>query len=156
MRKVITVSVTVLLFSALLALAQGPSAGNPGQGHGPNAGPNNSQGKDDHDDKGPVQVGYGVVTPVSATTSGLVVFESFGMRGNSGNSPASQAGVLPPDLTTNAILFVDSNGRLSKNLGVAIVNPNASNVNVKMTLRKDNGAELATTTINVPARQQVS
>src|SRR2546426_5045278 len=74
--------------------------------------------RDDHDDKAPIQAGYGVVTPVSATTggttSGLVVFETFGLRGEGGTT---QAGVLPPDLTTNAILFVDSSGRLSKNLG---------------------------------------
>src|SRR5947207_6413329 len=94
-------------------------------------------GKDDHDDNGAIQAGYGVVTPVVATTggttSGLVVFETFGLRGNDGTS---QAGVLPPDLTTNAVLFVDSSGRLSKNLGVALVNPNSTNVNVTMTLRK--------------------
>ena len=64
--------------------------------------------------------------------------------------------MLPPDLTTNAILFVDSSGRLSKNLGVAIMNPNSSNVNVAMTLRKNDGTALGTATVNVPSHQQVS
>src|SRR5436190_21848595 len=89
-------------------------------------------GKDDHDDNGAIQAGYGVVTPVSAgtggTTSGLVVFETFGLRGGGENGGTSQAGVLPPDLTTNAILFVDSEGRLAKNLGVALLNSNSTTV----------------------------
>jgi hypothetical protein len=115
------------------------------------------EGRDDHNDKAPVQSGYGVVTPVAATTggtaAGLVVFETFGLRENSGTP---QAGVLPPDLTTNAILFVDSNARLSKNLGVAIVNPNSTSVNVTMTLRKSDGTTAGTTTLTVPSLQQTS
>jgi hypothetical protein len=115
------------------------------------------EGRDDHDDKAPIQSGYGVVTPVAATSggtvSGLVVFETFGLRENSGTP---QAGVLPPDLTTNAILFVDSNARLSKNLGVAIVNPNSTSVNVTMTLRKGDGTTAGTTTLTVPSLQQTS
>jgi hypothetical protein len=104
-----------------------------------------------------IQVGYGVVTPVtvgtSGTTEGLVVFETFGVRGENGTT---QAGVLPPGLTTNALLFVDSSGRLGKNLGVAIVNPNSSNANVSLTLRKSDGTSVGTTTLNVPSHQQVS
>jgi hypothetical protein len=115
---------------------------------------------DDHDDKAPVQSGYGVVTPVAAATegmtTGLVVFETFGLRGGGSDGGASQAGVLPPDLTTNAIMFVDSEGRLSKNLGVAIVNPNSSSVNVAMTLRKGDGTSLGSTTVTVPSHQQIS
>ena len=116
------------------------------------------QGHDDHDDAAPVQSGYAIVTPVTTTTStlttGLVVFETFGLRENAGN--ATQAGVLPPDLTTDALLFVDSEGRLSKDLGVAIVNPNSSNANVSLTLRKSDGTQLANTTITVPAEHQMS
>ncbi len=170
MRRFLTISILVL-FSAAIALAQDPL----GQGR---------QDRDDHDDKGPIQSGYAVVTPVAATTgglaatisglsgtkietitglaatasgttTGLVVFETFGMR-EEGNFGATQAGVLPPDLTTNAIMFVDSNGRLSKNLGVAIVNPNSTSANVSLTLRKADGTQLATTTVNVPSHQQTS
>src|SRR5437762_5135274 len=144
MRKVLGVSALILL-ATVLAFPQGNSQGK-GQAH---------DDQDDHNDKAPIQSGYGVVTPVAATTggttTGLVVFETFGLRSNEGNSGTSQAGVLPPGLTTNAILFVDSSGRLSKNLGVAIVNPNSSNVNVAMTLRKGDGTSLGTTTINVPS-----
>ena len=168
MRKFLTISILVL-FSAAIAFAQESL----------------DQGRldrDDHDDKAPVQSGYAVVTPVvaattsgtaivlnttkietitglaattSGTTTGLVVFETFGMRGE-GNLGTTQAGVLPPDLTTNAMMFVDSEGRLSKNLGVAIVNPNSTNANVSLTLRKDDGTQLGTATVNVPSHQQTS
>jgi hypothetical protein len=135
-------TVVVVLFSAVLAVAQGGSGG----------------GHDDHNDNAPVQSGYAVITPVVATTSGtatgLVVFESFGLRGGLGGT--AQAGVLPPDLTTNSLLFVESSGRLSKNLAVAIVNPNSSNANVALTLRKDDGTQIATTTLTVPSHQQTS
>jgi len=108
---------------------------------------------DDHDDQSPVQVGYAVITP-SGTASGLVAFETFGLRG--GDDGASQAGVLAPGLTTNAILFVEKSGRLSKNLGVSLVNPNNSNINVTLTLRKSDGTQLATGSVAVPSHQQVS
>jgi chitodextrinase len=114
---------------------------------------------DDHDDRAPAQSGYAVITPMGTTTSGtatgLVVFETFGMRGQSDHG-ALQAGVLASGLTTNAVLFVDSNDRLAKNLGVAIVNPNASNVNVTLTLRNNDGTQMATTTVNVPSHQQTA
>jgi hypothetical protein len=143
---------SLIVFSAVFALAEGHRADNPGEGKG--------KGGDDHDDNGPIQIGYAVVTPVAATTSGtttgLVVFASIGYRHNGGNSDATQAGILPPDLTTNAVMFVDSSGRLSKNLGVAIVNPNSSNVNVTMTLRKNDGTQLGTASVNVPSHQHLS
>ena len=146
------VFLAVVLFSVTLTFAQGV------------------QSDDDHHDNGPIQAGYAVVTPVVVTTSvtsggmtttvttsssGLVVFETFGLRYDGGAS-AIQAGVLPPDLTTNAMLFVDSEGRLGKNIGVAIVNPNSGNVNVNLTLLKGDGSTAATGMLNVPSHQQVS
>src|SRR5262249_4847061 len=124
--------VAMVLFSAVWAVAQ----------PGPGGGFGVVLGHDDHNDNSPVQSGFAVVTP--ATTSGtasLVVFETFGLRG--GADGTSQAGVLPPGLTTNALLFVDRSGRLSKNLGVAVVNPNDSSANVDLTLRKSDGTHLA-------------
>src|SRR5438445_12797111 len=120
MRKLLLI-LSLILICTNLGLAQGRPAGNPGNsGNAPGNSGNAAGGHDDHDDNSPIQSGYGVVTPVAATTSGtttgLVVFESFGMRHNGGNSVATQAGVLPPDLTTNAVMFVDSRGRLSTNL----------------------------------------
>ncbi len=141
----------LLLVSAALVFAEDGGKGNEGN--------KGKQDKDDHNDKAPVQSGYAVITPVSATTSGtttgLVVFETFGMRGH-GDAEMTQAGVLPPDLTINSVLFVDSSGRLAKNLGVAIVNPNALAATVTLTLRKNDGTQVATTTVNVPPRQQTA
>ena len=151
MRRMI-LSLLLILLSVAVAMAQEPSSGQ--------SVPSIPQvlGQDDHDDHAPVQAGYAVVTPVvtatSTNTTGLVVFETFGLR--EGLSGTPQAGVLPPDLTTNAVMFVDSSGRLSKGLGVAIVNPNSSNVNVTLTLRKSDGTQVATTTIGVTALQQIS
>src|SRR3989454_7782370 len=112
-----------------------------------------AQGRDDHNDKAPLKSGYAVITPAGGT--GLVVFETFGWR-RGGDAGTPQAGVPAPDLTTNAVLFVDSKGKLSKNLGIAIVNPNSSNVNVSMLLRDSNGSQLgATKIVNIPSHQQV-
>ena len=136
MRRILEIF-TFIAFAAVVAQAQRPEPG-------------------DHDDDSPAQSGYAVITPTGGAGTGLVVFETFGLRGNGADGGASQAGVLPAALTTNAILFIESSGRLSKNLGVAIVNPNGSTVNVTMTLRKSDGAQLVTTSITVPSHQQVS
>ena len=133
-------TLTILLFSVVLAFAEGPT-GLKGPRH------------DDHDDKAPMRSGYAVITPATTSGTGLVVFETFGWR-RGGDAGTPQAGVLPPDLTTNAVMFVDSKGKLSKDLGLAIVNPNTSNTNVSVTLRGSDGKQLGTKTINVPSHQQ--
>jgi len=148
-------AMSVILLSATLAFSQGTLSSAPTFGD-----------HDDHNDSGPIQAGYAVVTPVAVTTgttsggtvnsTGLVVFATYGLREDGGGAPATQAGVLPPDLTTSALLFVDSEGRLSKNIGVAIVNPNSSNVNVDLTLRKADGTTAVTGTLNIPSHNQVS
>src|SRR5215831_13000542 len=110
---------------------------------------------DDHNDKAPVQAGYVVVTPTSGG-AGLVAFETFGMRENGANGGASQAGVMPAGLTTSAMIFVESSGRLSKNLAIAIVNPYSFDVSVAMTLRKSDGTQVATMNLTVPLHRQIS
>jgi hypothetical protein len=140
MRKIFGIFVLVLFTTTTFALAE-DGGGKP-------------EGHDDHNDAAPVQSGYAVVTPSDKATSGLIAFETFGLR--EGDGGASQAGVLPPGLTTSTILFVESSGRLSKNLGVSIVNPNSSSVDVKMTLHKSDGTQLGTATVSVPSHQQVS
>jgi hypothetical protein len=133
---------TLVLLSTVLAFAQeDPSLDNSGPG------------SREDDLRKPIQIGYAVITPMAATTSGLVVFETFGMRWG---WDLFQAGLLPSNLTTKAIFFVDSNGRLSKNVGVSLVNPNASAENVTLTLKNEDGTTLGTTTVNVPSHQQVA
>lgn len=104
------------------------------------------------DDDGPIQVGYAVITP-SATTSDLVVFETFGQkRGNE----TTQAGVLPSGMTRKAVLFVATSGKLSRNLGVAIANPGNTDAKVTMTLKRDDGMSVGTAEITVMAKRQTA
>lgn len=138
MRRFLSFSL-ISLASVGVVLAQGPPTGTPGR-------------PDDHDDNRPIQTGYAVIT-ASGTSGRLAVFETFGFKMG---RDTTQAGVLPADLTTNAVMFVNTSGKLSRNLGVAIVNPTSSNINVTMTLRKDDGSVLGSTPVNVPARQQTS
>src|SRR5690349_7386695 len=142
MRKVLVI-IAAIFGSLLLVYAQTTTlAKQSGSSSGPSQNADAHGDDDDHHDNGPIQVGYAVVTPAAFSTNGtnnLVVFETFGLREGQG---ATQAGVLPPGLTTNALLFVDSDGALQKNLGVAIVNPNATNENVTLTLRDSSGKTL--------------
>ena len=103
----------------------------------------------------PIQVGWAVITPLSATTTGLIVFETFGFSRSA--TDTSQAGILPASLTTNAIVFVNFSSRLTRNTGVAIVNPQNQTIPVTLTLKRDDGTQFATSvTINVNATQQIS
>ena len=82
---------------------------------------------DDHNDAGPLIVGYAVVTATNGIIpfgfGGLIAFETFGYRSL---VPALQAGVLPATLTTRIVLYASSNIRLSDNVGVAITNPGSN------------------------------
>jgi hypothetical protein len=51
-------------------------------------------------------------------------------------------------------MFVDGKGKLSKDLGRAIVNPNTSNANVSVTLRGNDENQLGIKTVNVPSHQR--
>ncbi|MBZ5534614.1 MAG: hypothetical protein LAO31_01560 [Acidobacteriia bacterium] len=107
---------------------------------------------DNNNGNGPVQTGFAIVTP-SSSPAGVVVFETFGER--DGNA-TTQAGVLPADMTTDALVFVRSNGRLSRNLGIAITNPNTASANVNLMLIQADGTTLTTKVLVVPGKSQVS
>src|SRR3990172_6339215 len=90
----------------------------------------------------------------SPSTGGLVFFETFGLGVG---TAATQAGVLPGVMTTRTVLFATSSARLSRNLGLAIVNPGSTATNVTMTLRRGgDGTTSSVKVITVGARQQVS
>jgi len=110
-------------------------------------------GSDDHDDAGPIQSGYVVITPSSPSTTGLVAMETFGLR--KGGLPGQQAGLAAPTFLTSASMFVDVSSDLRKDVGIAIVNPNAASVDIILTLRRDNGTLLATRTITLATRRQL-
>jgi hypothetical protein len=134
-RAIVVVLVSSLISFGSLALAAAPPQGAPA-GH-----------------DSPIQTGYAVVTPTSANVAGLVVFATFGERRG---SQTTQAGVLPSTLSTHSILFVSTNGRLSKNLGVAIANPNATAAHATLTLRDDKGAALATADVVIEGLHQAA
>lgn len=73
-------------------------------------------------DSAPLQVGYVVVTPAEHPEN-ITVFETFGEHHG---GQTLQAGVLPSSMTTHSVLFVNTSGRLSRNVGVAIANPAGS------------------------------
>jgi len=117
--------------------------------------------QDDHNDAGPLVVGYAIVTTTNSgspfSRPGLpgecVVFETFGYRSQ---DPALQAGVLPATLTTRTVLFATAGIRLTRNVGVAITNPGSGDAVVTMTLRRANGSVTSSKTITIPTRQQIS
>jgi len=101
----------------------------------------------------PIQSGYVIITPVGDNKAGLMAFETFGQKEGSGST---QAGVLPAAMTKNALLFVSTSGRLSRNLGVAIANPGDKDADVVVSLRGADGKEVASDSIPVAAHKQVA
>lgn len=109
-----------------------------------------TQTQDDHNDTGPVQTGYAVVTP-SFGAPGVTVMETVGLR-QSGQ--ATQTTITPPQLIQSGIMFVNESVLLSKDIGIAVVNPNSSLASITFTVRKNDGTTLQTRTIQVPTRSQ--
>jgi hypothetical protein len=127
----------LILFSAVLTFSQGIP-----------------QAQDDHDDTGPVQSGYAVVTPSAPNAvTGLVVTQFLAFRSN---GRAVQASTTPPPLITSATMFVDVSSRLLKDVGVAIVNPNAASTDVTFTVRRNDNTQLGTKTVTIATRRQFS
>ena len=91
----------------------------------------------DYDDSAPVQVGFVVITPPAGFAGELIVFETFGL--NQGGTQIYQAGIIPGDLTTEAMIFVNKSSRLSRDVGFALVNPGAVQAKVTMILWDANG-----------------
>ena len=108
----------------------------------------------DYDDSAPVQVGFVVITPPAGFAGELIVFETFGL--NQGGTQIYQAGIIPGDLTTEAMIFVNKSSRLSRDVGFALVNPGANQAKITLTLRNDNGIFVGTKIIFVPLRNQVA
>lgn len=107
---------------------------------------------DDHADSAPLQAGYAVITPAAPTTS-LTVLETFGLKDG---TETRQATVPAPELVTSAAMFVDVNSRLSRDVGVAIVNPSSGSASVTLTLRRSDGTTIGTNTITLGGRRQTA
>jgi hypothetical protein len=139
----------VLIFS-VAAFAREDHPGKP-----ENPGSQGNGNKDNQNDDGPILAGFAIITPLPSSTTGgsMTVFATFG-RKNGGDF--EQAGVVPPGLTTSAVVFVSSSGRLSRNLGVAIVNPNNGTADVTMNLRYEDGSVIGTKQFTIGGHKQVS
>src|SRR5206468_981846 len=97
---------------------------------------------------------FAQTSPSNPSTGGLVVFETFG---SGVATDTTQAGVLPGNMTTRTVLFAAASSRLSRDLGVAIVNPGGTATNVTLTLRRgSDGTTSSAKTITVGPRQQAS
>src|SRR5438105_3467980 len=96
----------------------------------------------------------GAFAQTPGSPGGLVIFETF----ESGfATDTTQAGVLAGAMTTQTVFFATGSSRLSRNLGLAIVNPNGTPASVTMTLRRGaDGTMSSVKTITIGARQQVS
>jgi hypothetical protein len=105
-------------------------------------------------EEGTIRSGYVVITPDSNSGTPTPLF-TFGTV--SGGIVQSQAGIVPTQMATDASMFVDIVHSLSRDIGVAIVNPNDTMNVVTLTLRDENGNLAGTpATVSIPAHGQVS
>jgi hypothetical protein len=105
-------------------------------------------------EEGTIRSGYVVITPDSGSGGPTPMF-TFGTV--SGGIVQSQAGIIPTQMTTDASMFVDIVHSLSRDIGVAIVNPNDTVNVVTLTLRDENGNVAGTpATVSVAAHGQVA
>jgi hypothetical protein len=97
----------------------------------------------------PLQAGAVVVTSAAGPLpSAAVVFSSY----NGTGGLASQAGVLNSPVTTNSRMYVEKSASpLTRDTGVAIVNPNSSVATVQLNLVSFDGWFTAANTITLPA-----
>src|SRR5207244_11567429 len=115
---------------------------------------------DEYDDKAAIQVGWAIIT-LNATTGGsvslnnLVAFATFGLKRG---DETAQAGVLPSDLSVSSLMFVSTNRKLSRNIGIGIANPSTTaDAHILMTLHdQDGGPAIGTKQFTVGKGQQTS
>jgi alpha-tubulin suppressor-like RCC1 family protein len=102
----------------------------------------------------PLHVGFVVVTSSSGTLpSGAVIFSRY----NGTGGLASVAGVLNSPLTTYCRMYVEkSNSPLTRNTGVAIVDPNSSPTTVQLSLTSLDGVFTASNTIIIQANNHLA
>ncbi len=106
----------------------------------------------ENDNSNTTKAGYAVITPASGST-GLVGFETFGQ---SHGSDVIQAGVLPSELITHAVMFVNTSDRLARNLGIAFTNPTSSPASISLTLRDEDGVTVATANLSLAGFHQTA
>jgi subtilase family serine protease len=105
-------------------------------------------------EQGSIRSGYLIITPDTNSTlpSPTVTFGTV-----SNGVVQAQAGVTPIPTITDGSLFVDVMPSISRNLGVALVNPGAGSNVVTLTLRDTTGAPVGSpVSITLSAHQQMA
>src|SRR5213594_150544 len=102
---------------------------------------------------GTLQTGFAVITPLSGTGGGLTVSEDFAEQIDRSFCLTS---VVASPLITLTGVAVNANPAAALDIGIAIVNPNASPAAVTFNLRDQQGLTTAAATMTIDARQQIS
>jgi len=102
---------------------------------------------------GTLQTGFAVITPLSGTGGGLTVSEVFAEQID---RSFFQTSVVASPLITLTGVAVNANPAAALDIGIAIVNPNASPAAVTFNLRDQQGLTTAAATMTIDARQQIS
>jgi len=140
------------LLTAWAAILQTPT--NPAPTPTPSPAPNANIPQPISDvEGGNIRSGYVVITP-DAQSVVPSPMATFGIVKS--GVVQSQAGILPASAATTASLLVDVNTSIGRNLAFAIVNPADTTNVVTLTLLDSSGGTVATTTLSIPARQQVA
>src|SRR5207249_6988825 len=105
-------------------------------------------------EQGVIKSGYVIITP-DANSSAPTATLTFGIV--SRGLVQSQAGIIPEPMTTDASMFVEVIPTISRNIGVAIVNPGSFVNAVTFILRDEDGITVGTpATVSIQAHQQVA
>src|SRR5262245_23958113 len=100
-----------------------------------------------------IETGFAVITPLSNDGQGISVSEVFGQEVD---GILFRSSVLPSPLVTATSVFTRSDPNAAVDTGIAIVNPNAVSATVVLSLNSEQGITIATRTITIDARQQIS
>ena len=105
-------------------------------------------------EQGAIKSGYVIITP-DANSNAPTATLTFGIV--SRGLVQSQAGIIPEPMTTDASMFVEVIPTISRNIGVAIVNPGSFVNAVTFILRDEDGITVGTpATVSIQAHQQVA
>ena len=100
-----------------------------------------------------LQTGFAVITPLSGREEGLSVSEVFAEQIDRN---LFQTSVVASPLITLTGVGVSANPAAALDIGIAIVNLNASPAEVTFNLRDQQGVTTAAATMTIEARQQIS
>jgi hypothetical protein len=105
-------------------------------------------------EQGTVQSGYAVITP-DPNSSSPIPTVTYGVV--SGGVVLSETSLVPAQLETDALFYAEVIPAISRNLGLAITNPNSTSSQVTVTLRDTFGNAIGTpVNVSLQPQQQIS